>query len=542
MRLPTGPLLIAGFLLSCLGLVATASAFFGEAVFYSGLVAGLAASGFGLGLSRGGKKGEGSRLEWYALAGVAVLSPFLGFLVAAYGLRFRTTFLPEFYARFKEDATPWQVLSAFDSTALKAFLTCPLPFFLTLLVCLAGVSMLAGRIYARIPEKTGTSLAWGGLAVAVIFPLVLGRWLNLFQIGALGAGAVLAASLARAEKRERAIAVGAFALCLVVLVLGSKFEDWLDRIVFQDGPRTQTLSRMDSQKTVTLTRSREGQYHSLYVDRFLQFTDDALSAFSPGGVDNATSVLVHGALALHRKPERVLILGGASGVIAREFLKHASVKKVFLVDSDAHYLALARDNEVMKRVNAGALSDPRVRIVVADPYVFTTLAPPGSFDVILKDYPEGTDETLSRSFSREALGDARRLLALGGMLAVHSDYFATPSYWTVVATLRAAGFKYVIPLNDNYSSPDALEGVLLASDTYVYYDRLEEDPMTRYLSEKGVMPSPQKLDHLSKPEYMAYAVRAGKGQVSTLGYPVYLRQLREENGFFLPLVFPTGTY
>lgn len=65
---------------------------------------------------------------------------------------------------------------------------------------------------------------------------------------------------------------------------------------------------------------------------------------------------------------RVLVLGGGDGIAARAVLARAGVRSVTVVDTDRELLRLGRTDPGLVRVNGGALRDPRVRTVAADPF------------------------------------------------------------------------------------------------------------------------------------------------------------------------------
>ena len=95
----------------------------------------------------------------------------------------------------------------------------------------------------------------------------------------------------------------------------------------------------------------------------------------------------------------------------------------------------------MVRLNAGALNDPRVRVVNVDGYRFLTDSS-DLYQVILIDLPDPRTESLARLYSREFYGLIGRHLAPGGMMVTQaaSPYFAHKAYWCIVHTIQAAGF------------------------------------------------------------------------------------------------------
>ncbi|WP_434098867.1 polyamine aminopropyltransferase [Streptomyces xantholiticus] len=148
--------------------------------------------------------------------------------------------------------------------------------------------------------------------------------------------------------------------------------------------------------------------------------------------------LVHPAM---RGPhERVLILGGGDGLAARETLRYADVRTVTVVDLDPGVIRLARSDPGLTALNDHAYDDPRVRVFTAD--AFSWLREHRErYDVIVSDLPDPGITASTKLYSLEFYGLARRVLADGGRLVVHAGPTSRPrTYWTVEATLRAAGF------------------------------------------------------------------------------------------------------
>jgi spermidine synthase len=63
-----------------------------------------------------------------------------------------------------------------------------------------------------------------------------------------------------------------------------------------------------------------------------------------------------------------LILGGGDGLALREILKYPNVASVALVDLDPEMTTLFSQHPLLRQLNGGSLSSPRVRIVDADAF------------------------------------------------------------------------------------------------------------------------------------------------------------------------------
>ncbi len=84
----------------------------------------------------------------------------------------------------------------------------------------------------------------------------------------------------------------------------------------------------------------------------------------------------------------------------------------------------------------------------------------GTYGVIVADLPDPGVTTSSRLYSEEFYGLAARALAGGGRLVVHAGSLRDRphTYWTVEATLRAAGFA-----TRPYGTDDGRSGFVLAA-------------------------------------------------------------------------------
>ncbi|MEU9000854.1 polyamine aminopropyltransferase [Streptomyces sp. NPDC048551] len=159
---------------------------------------------------------------------------------------------------------------------------------------------------------------------------------------------------------------------------------------------------------------------------------------------------------------RVLVLGGGDGLAAREVLRYRDVASVTVVELDPGVVRLARTDPMLSVLNGRAYEDPRLGVVTED--AFRWLRGPAArarFDVIVSDLPDPGITPSTKLYSQEFYGLAARALNPGGRLAVHAGPLTgrPRTYWTVEATLRAAGL-----LTTPYSAGGRLSGFTAGPD------------------------------------------------------------------------------
>lgn len=278
----------------------------------------------------------------------------------------------------------------------------------------------------------------GALAVAVAFPLLLVPHLGLVRTGAFfgllnAAVAVWALWLFRGELRQLwahvVACLGVIAALSVAMAYADRISTWAedrfyaDRIVYSETSRYQRVVVTSGRAGVRLFLNGNLQFHSRDEYRYHE-------------------ALVHPAMAAHGAPKRMLVLGGGDGMAVREVLKHPSVEAVTLVELDPHMTRLFAEQPLLRELNGDALRSPKLTIVNADAFAWLEQNP-GSFDVIVVDFPDPTNFSLGKLYTTSfyTLLDAH--LAASGYAVVQttSPLIARKSYWTVAATLEAAGLS-----------------------------------------------------------------------------------------------------
>ena len=284
----------------------------------------------------------------------------------------------------------------------------------------------------------------GALVASLLFPLVLVPRLGIHRtsllVGLLNAAvALLATFLLPLERRTR---LRLRAQCVVVaLALGAGLVV-VDRVllrgeaVYYGAPII--YSKQSPYQRVVLTQSRSTT--RLFLNGNLQFSSDDEHRYH--------EVLVHPAVAaLGRAPRTVLVLGGGDGLALRELLRYPSIERVVLVDLDSAVTDLFRTLPLALRLNQGSLNDRRVEIRNEDAYRYVEEATE-AFDLAVVDFPDPSNYAVGKLYTLSFYEHLRERLGMRGVAVVQatSPYYARESFWIVVTTVEAAGFR-ALPLH-----------------------------------------------------------------------------------------------
>ena len=187
---------------------------------------------------------------------------------------------------------------------------------------------------------------------------------------------------------------------------------------------------------ITLTQNQDDL--RLYINRIIQFS-------------SVDEYRYHESLALiplqttpYRK--RVLVLGGGEGLLVRELLKAPDIESVTVVDLDTAIFRLATQDPRLVELNHGALLDLRVRLVTNDAMQFLRDTPE-TYDLIIADLPDPSNESLARLYSTAFYRLVRQRLSAYGVFATQasSPFHTRNAYWCIVQTLRRSEFRTVQP-------------------------------------------------------------------------------------------------
>lgn len=174
-------------------------------------------------------------------------------------------------------------------------------------------------------------------------------------------------------------------------------------------------------------------------------------------------MITHVAMVTHPEPKRVAVIGGGDGGAIREVLKHPTVTEASLVEIDRRVVETSR--EYLPEI-AGALSDPRVRIKVADGIAHIAETE-DYYDVILIDSTEPVGAAFGL-FSEEFYANVHKALTKDGIMVAQTE---SPFVNQSIIQRSFAGISRSFPITELYLAsiptyPSGLWSFTLGSKTF----------------------------------------------------------------------------
>lgn len=298
--------------------------------------------------------------------------------------------------------------------------------------------ILKGRIeFRELVAQVFTFDYIGALLASLLFPLVLVPHLGLirssFLFGILNAlvGMVTLQVLRVEVPRANALrAEGAFALVLLLagLIGSDRITHWTERSAYVDPI---IFARTTRHQRIVLTRSADDL--RLYLNGNLQFSSRDEYRYH--------ETLVHPGLSRLPQAKRILVMGGGDALAIREILRYPQIEKVVLVELDPEMTKLFSSQEMLVRLNRGALHSPKVQVVNTDAFTWLK-SNREQFDFIVADFPDPSNFSIGKLYSTTFFERVRTALTPAGALVVQctSPYVARKSFWCIEATMQSAGF------------------------------------------------------------------------------------------------------
>jgi spermidine synthase len=148
--------------------------------------------------------------------------------------------------------------------------------------------------------------------------------------------------------------------------------------------------------------------------------------------------LVHPAMSLAPRVNRVLVLGGGDGLAVREVLKYDSVQEIVLVDLDGAMTDLFQHNSLLNNLNDHSLSHPKVKVINADAFIWLR-ENKTMFDVAIVDFPDPSNYGVGKLYTRNFYETLRQAMHPDGLAVVQSTspFFAPKAFWCVERTMHS---------------------------------------------------------------------------------------------------------
>lgn len=220
--------------------------------------------------------------------------------------------------------------------------------------------------------------------------------------------------------------------------------------------------------------------------------------------------------------KKVLILGGGEGLAAREALKYERVDSIYIIELDPEIVRISSAFEMIKKLNADALNDSKVKVINDDAFVWL-INNRNKFDLIIADLPDPTNEGLSRLYSMSFYQLIDNALSQQGVFVTQatSPELSSDAFWCIDQTIKESGFAYSYPYQINVPSFGNW-GFVMAS-RYPIAFRFDESLDLRFLEAES-------LDHIF---YFPPDVRKEDIETNRLDRPVimqyYLNHWKELN-------------
>lgn len=346
---------------------------------------------------------------------------------------------------FFDHAFPKLSLSSSISVALSIALLALLCFFEKIptdflkypLVVLYGGLFLQSFLWV---PRDGHPTFFFYISLSIFTPLVLtyffgleatGLAISLFLLLVHVAALVLQDSSQPSIQRLKYL--GLFIPWIFIVSLGITFTKSTDSVLFE-------YRDLDSHFRYTEEKNQGG----LPTNRlFVNGNEKYSSQFEQHRYLCLASLPVQFQRSLGGTPKRVLILGGADGLAARNALGFSPVKEITIVDDHNVLYEKAKTEVKFRMYNLDSLRNPKTTYVRAEPFDFLHDLKAQVFDVILIDNPPGLGLPYSRYASVEFLKSIELHLEENGVAAI-----ATPLMLENLPNLQAIPYE---PNSGNYS-------------------------------------------------------------------------------------------
>ncbi len=298
-------------------------------------------------------------------------------------------------------------------------------------------TILAQRSSTRDSIANVMSLDYvGALIGSVAFPLLLLPYLGLvrasFAIGLINVFTALINVVFFRKYLKSAKMLGFFCLLILAMLIafvvaGSRVTSYAEKHLYFDQV---IYTKQTPYQKLVVTRSVVNREQRLYIDGHIQFSTRDEYRYHES--------LVHPVMSIPGPRQKILILGGGDGLVAREVLKYADVEFIHLVDIDPEMTRIARELPMLAAINQRSLYSDKLTVFNQDAFTFIN-APGILYDRVIIDMPDPHNEALNKLYAREFYTMIKRRMADGAALVSQSSspFFTRRTFWGIERTMAS---------------------------------------------------------------------------------------------------------
>ncbi len=227
------------------------------------------------------------------------------------------------------------------------------------------------------------------------------------------------------DSRNYGVAATVVVALLFVILQPTLFNHIYERLQLKQGYNGQGFTRIIENKSGVITVQKDGSVWGGGVYDGV-FSTDLVE--DKNGIVRAYSLF-----AVHDAPDKVLMIGLASGAWAQVIANHPAVNKLTIVDINKGYLEILPENPVV----ASLLNNPKVEIVIDDGRRWLNANPEQMFDVIITNTTLNWRAYASNLLSQEFIELELLHLKPGGIV-MYNGTCAPEVYKTAVETFPHA--------------------------------------------------------------------------------------------------------
>jgi predicted membrane-bound spermidine synthase len=151
--------------------------------------------------------------------------------------------------------------------------------------------------------------------------------------------------------------------------------------------------------------------------------------------------MAHVPLAFTEQAERILILGGENGLLARELLKQPEIHQIDVLPYDRNYLNISRDEPIWHEIHQQVWQEEKVNVLegsAGNPENITS-----TYDLILADLPDPVDTAVSRLYTKMYYQKLLSQLNRNGLFVSQAGAYEKQCrmHQSIKKTLKSLGFS-----------------------------------------------------------------------------------------------------